>query len=228
MKHLIVFLVLLQAFFLPPSVTGAKEKTQFKIDTPLKAAVFYFPSPQVVRCLIHSGIPKDLRKAQVVKKVKLENGEEIIQSIVVGVNKGENFIFSGSISSNSGIIPFKINGQLAFGKKAEGFNFGLFGIEKLLGLQGKVSYKDKIGNQEVKYETYLKSTKGKVGNQNYVLELDGKDLVVNGMVEYLLIGSGMIGEYKLSVNGKSTEEDQYLLSEEYGPLKALTTIKVYE
>ena len=213
------------------TVCYSKTKEQaWTVDSPLKALVVYFPSPAVMRCLNHSNIPRSFRKAFIYRKAKFSNKEEVEQSVTIGVNvqKGKKFIFTGNITTKSELIPLKINGEILCGLENQKFNFGLFGLEDVLGLQGKVHIKDKIGNQNVDYETFLKSTKGKIGGQKYNLELTGEEHVINEQVTYVLTGTGMLGNYDISVNGKDVKKDNDEITEKYGPVEIFTTVKVYD
>ncbi len=212
----------------------SKQNKAWTIDSPLKALVLYFPSPAVMRCLNHSNIPMSFHKAFVYRRAKFPNKEEVTQSVTIGVNmnKKKKFVFTGNISTKSEFIPVKLKGEIAFGTQNQKFNLGLFGLEKLLGLQGKVHIKDKIGNQAVDYETFLKSTKGKIGDLKYTLELTGEDQEVgigsNRFLQYHLTGSGMLGNYNISVSGKDVKKDNYEIIEKYGPVEIFTTIRVYD
>lgn len=203
----------------------------WEIDSPLKALVTYFPPPAVLRCLNHSEISKKPRKILVLRKAKFLNGQEIEQKIQIeplNSTKGKKqFSFKGVIKTKSKTIPLMINGEIAFGSQDQKFNLGLFGLEDFLGLQGKVQIKDKIGNQKIDYETFLKSTKGKIGNQKYNLELNGQDSIVNKSFVYKLTGFGMLGKYDLSVDAKNSGKDSYEIVEKYGPVMIFTTVTIY-
>ena len=206
-----------------------KGSKAWTVDSPLKALVFYFPPPAVMRGLNHSDIPMSFHKAFVYRRAKFPNKEEVTQSVTIGVDKHKKkFIFTGNINTKSEFIPIKLKGEIAFGTQNQKFNFGLFGLEKLLGLQGKVHIKDKIGNQAVDYETFLKSTKGKIGNLKYNLELTGEDRGIDDRVTYILTGSGMLGNYDISVSGKDIKKDNYEIIEKYGPIEIFTTVRVYD
>ena len=207
-----------------------KEQKSWAIDSPLKAVIFYFPSPSVMRCLNHSDIPRKFRKASVYRKAIFSNKkEEITESVLVGADqKKRKFLFTGNIKTKSEFIPMQINGEIAFGVQNQGFNLGLFGLENILGLQGKVHVKDKIGNQKIDYETFLKSTKGKIGDQKYSLELTGEDRAIDNRTAYFLNGNGMLGNYDISVSGKDIKKDSYEIVEKYGPVEVFTTVRVYD
>ena len=206
-----------------------KEQKSWTIDSPLKAIIFYFPSPSVMRCLNHSDIPRKFRKASVYRKAIFSNKEEITESVLVGADqKKRKFLFTGNIQTKSEFIPMKINGEIAFGIQNQGFNLGLFGLENILGLQGKVHVKDKIGNQKIDYETFLKSTKGKIGDQKYNLELTGEDRAIDNRTAYFLNGNGMLGDYDILVSGKDIKKDSYEIFEKYGPVEIFTTVRVYD
>ena len=213
-----------------PSYSKTTQNKVWTVDSPLKAIVVYFPSPAVMRCLNHSNIPMSFRKAFVYRKAKFPNKEEIEQSVTIGVNrhKKEKFVFTGNITTKSELIPMKIKGEIPFGLENQKFSFGLFGLENLLGLQGKAHIKDKIGNQIIDYETFLKSTKGKIGDLKYNLELTGEDRGLNDKVTYFLTGNGMLGNYEISVNGKDVKKDNYEIIEKYGPVEIFTTVRVYD
>lgn len=224
-------------FFILSSVAlckGAVSNDFTDIDTPLKAAIFYFPSPPVMRCLVHSGIPGTFRKALVYRKVRFPGGEYVEQSVTIGVDSKQKnkkrFVLSGNLLVKGKIIPIKINEgeffDLKKGKKLKPDN--LFGLEELIGLQRKVSVTDTIGNQELNYEVFLKTTKGKIGNQGYSLELFGQDKSINKQIKYFLRGKGNLGKDKISVIGKEIETDHYKLNEQYGKIKTFTTIQIYD
>lgn len=199
----------------------------FQIDTPLKAAIFYFPSPVVMRCLNHSNIPRTLRKATIHKQVNFSKDQVIEENVTVGVNS--KFVFAGSLIVDKEIIPLKVTGSSFFdlnsGKIKPSF---LFGLEDLIGLQKRVHTKDMIGNQDLNYVTFLRETKGMVGNLNYKLDLFGEDRTIKDNLQYFLSGSGNLGENKVTINGRELEKDYYQIKEQYGPVEILTTVKVYD
>ena len=232
--HKRLFLVCLIALFgfNTASYPKTKEQKSWTVDSPLKALVVYFPSPAVMRCLNHSDIPRKFHKASIYRKAKFPNKEEIVESILVGIKEekkqNKKFSFLGTVATKSEIIPIKINGEIPFGIQNQNLSLGLFGLENLLGLQGKVQIKDKIGNQKIDYETFLKSTKGKIEDQKYNLELNGEDRVINNRLTYILTGSGMLGSYDISVSAKDIKKDNYEIIEKYGPVEIFTTVRVYD
>lgn len=209
-------------------------KKEFKVDTPLKAVFSYFPSPAILRCLYHSDIPKKKRKAEIIRKAKID-GVEVIERAVVTPIKNKFFI-SILLEDKDLIIPLKLDNSHIFkntkqssGKKLNSFELlnPLNALQELISLQKKVTIKDKIGNQKIEYSTYLKTTKGKVGNLNYNLELTGKDISSNGEIKYLLYGEGNLGNNTITVSGKEKAKDYYEINESYGPVKVFTSIRVY-
>ena len=199
-----------------------------QIDT-IKAIVTYFPSPGVMRCLNHSDIPRVLRKAVVYRHIKFPHEPNIEETITIG-STSSKFIFAANITKNREIIPFKIEGGPFFDLNKGGSikpSF-LFGLEDLVGIQRKIHIKDKFGNQDLDYEIFLKTTKGMIGNLDYGLELFGQDRAIKGVVKYFLSGKGQIGGDKISVSGREMEKDVYKLNEEYGQVKVITDIKVYD
>ncbi len=232
---LIIFLT-----WINPGMVLCKDKNpkSWTVNSSLKALVFYFPSPSVMRCLNHSDVQRLFRRASVYRRATFPNKEVIEQNVIIGADKiHKKFIFTGNIKTKSELIPMKIKGEIPFGLAGQEFNLGLFGLENFLGLQGKVHIKDKIGNQKVDYETFLKSTKGKIGNKKYVLELHGEDQIEAGRVvgagrdqhlQYHLTGTGMLGGYDISINAKDVEKDNYEIIENYGPVEIFTIVRVYE
>lgn len=216
-------------------ITLCKGAVSTEIDSPLKAAIFYFPSPPIMRCLVHSNIPTSFRKAIIYRKVKLAKDDYIEQNITIntelGKNKEQEFILSGNLIYKGKTIPLEINNEDFFDSK-KGKNvkptLSFFGLEELIGLQRKIHFKDKIADQELDYEVFLKTTKGKIGELSYTIELFGQDKVVNKEIKYFLNGKGKIGEDEIIVLGEEEKKDCYELSEKYGPFEIETTIKVYD
>lgn len=200
-----------------------------QVSSPLEAAILYFPSPAVMRCLNHSNIPKEYRKASVIRQIVFPGKPAIIQNITIGTT-GKKFIFSGSITSREKIIIQKIKGGPNFGvaKGGELKQSFLFGLESLIGLQRRVHIRDKIGNQVLDYETFLKTTKGMISKTNYNLELNGQDRSITGEIKYFLNGFGMLGGHNIIIKGAGLEKDTYKLYEKVGPVDVHTTIKVYD
>ena len=235
-KRLFLIFLLLLLNFNTAGYSKPKVQKSWTVDSPLKALVLYFPSPAVMRCLNHSDIPRKFHKSSVYRKAKFPDGEIIEESVLVGVSSGKKqnkrFSFTGTVTTKSEIIPIMVNGEIAFGLQNQKFSFGLFGLENILGLQGKVHIKDKIGNQKIDYETFLKSTKGKIGDLKYNLELTGEDRVVgigrDQSLQYFLTGNGMLGDYDISISGKDTKKDNYEIIEKYGPVEIFTTVRVYD
>ena len=200
-----------------------------QVDTPLKAAVLYFPSPSVIRCLSHSDIPRVPRQANITRKIKIPGKKSIEQNITIGVHSS-GFYFIGDTVVNGKTKPLKIKGGPFFNINEGGkvkLSF-LFGLEDLIGLQRKIHIKDRIGNQVLDYEVFLKITKGMIGDADYNLELFGQDRVVNGETKYFLDGKGKLGKFYIIVSGKDIQKDHYEINERYGPVKVFTTVKVYD
>ena len=214
--------------------TGIGKDKSFEIDSPLKAAIFYFPSPSVMRCLNHSEIPKEFRKAIIYRKAIIPNEGEVVQNITIGVGfqkgKGKKFLLKGSITKNNGeIVLMKTKGGPFFNEEMGGQKMpSFFGLEDLLGVQRKVQVRDTIGNQKLDYEVFLKTTKGMVGNANYNLELFGQDRSIKEEIKYFLDGKGKIGEDKIVISGRSLEKDYYEMNEKYGQVEVFTGVKVYD
>ena len=231
-KFSIPIIFLAACFIMPAGVYIAKDSNLASINTPLKAAVFYFPSPTIMRCLNHSGIPVNYRKAFIYKKIKLKKGVELEENITVGVNISEDsaqkFLFSGNIKRGDEILPIKINGEIPFGLKSQGLNLGLFGLENFLGIPGKIHVKDNFGDQRIDYETFLRKTKGMIGNLNYDLELVGKDLAIDGEIKYFLDGKGNLGKFNVITRARDAGKDVYEVFEKYGPVEIISTVRVYE
>ncbi len=206
----------------------------YEPESPLEAVLLYFPSPSVMRCLSHSGIPEEFRKALIHRKVRFSKDSELIQNISIGVESEKKskkkFTFSGNLIIMGEIIKQEINGGDFFNlNKQEKVNPGfLGGLGKILGLQRKVHIKDKIGDLDLNYSTLLRNTKGMIGNAEYELELFGEDRVIKQGVKYILKGKGKIGEDKISVVGKEIAKDNYEIKEWYGPVEVYTTVRVYD
>lgn len=206
---------------------------QFEIDTPLKASIFYFPSPSIMRCLNHSNIPNKFRKAIITKRIKIPRQIVIEQRFTIGVTKGKadyQFAISGNQKEGKDIFLIKVKtGQFFNQKKENEFKLSnLFGLEDLIGLQKKVHVKDKLGNQDLNYVVFLKTTQGKIGGSLYKLELYGQDKNIKGVVKYFLDGSGSIGNKKIFVSGEEIKKDYYEINEQYGLAQVITYIKVYD
>lgn len=215
--HIHKFFILI---FLVMTIVPLHAKLLVKVDTPLKAVIFYFPSPAVMRCLNHSDIPQKLRKAKITRNIKFPDEKELMQNIEI-TPLDEQFIFKGDLVEGKKENPYF--------DRSKGIDPGfLFGLGELIGLQRKAYIKDKIGTQKLDYETFLKITKGKIGNKKYFLELSGKDKVIEGKSRYFLNGKGMLGEYEIKVEAKNTKIDQYEINEKYGPIEVFTTIEVYD
>ena len=218
-------------FAMPVLPKGSQD---LKIDSPLKAAVFYFPSPGVMRCLNHSDIPRTLRKAYVHREINFIGQPTIEENITVTTNSmggsSSRFGFIGNVKTNGEISTLKINGgpffDLSNGSKAN--PLFLFRLENLVGVQRKIHILDMIGNQDLNFEVFLRTTKGMIGNLDYKLDLFGQDKVVNGAITYFLGGNGNIGESKIFVFGREVEKDSYYLREDYGRAKVITNIRIYD
>ena len=132
MKKAIKFLILIcLIFFFFISNTQAKSVSKLKIDSPLKAAVFYFPSPAIMRCLNHSNIPRTPRKAHIKRQISFIGQPVVEENINITENsKGPFFDFTRD-------------------KKVKP-SF-LFGLEDLIGLQRKIHIIDMIGNQDLNF-----------------------------------------------------------------------------
>ena len=201
-----------------------------QIDTPLKAAIFYFPSPTVMRCLNHSDLPRSKRKAFMYREATFPGGKTVKQTITVGVNgKNKKFIFTGALRENSKLKIMRTDGGPFFkqGKKGP-LPFSFFGLEDLIGVQRKVSIKGQIGSERLDYEVFLKTTKGMIGNLNYNLELTGEDRSENGEVKYFLSGKGKLGNDIVTLSGTSFYKDYYVINENFGAIKVYTTLRVYD
>ena len=217
---------------------GAKKPDDFEIDTPLKALVLYFPSSSVLRCLNHSDIPRKLRKAFIHRNIKIPGEPLTEQKISIGADalrvSGKRFVFNAHELQDGIIYPMHINWEQAFGlgkhgelKSVETY-LGKSLLEDVIGLQKKTKIKDKVGNQNLNYETFLKTTKGTVGDLNYNLELSGQDKIVEGKTRYFLNGKGKLGKDEILVVGIELDQDLYQINEKYGNIEIVTSIKVYD
>ncbi len=230
MKKQIFFLFLTLLIAFQPTFG---KSTDFSVDSPQKAIFSYFPSPAILRCLNHSQIPLKKRKAEIIRKAKID-GKDIEQRATINIISNKFFV-SSSILISDLIIPIKNNSESIFNsarsnKKVvslEDVN-PLNAITKLAGLQEKITVKDKIGNQELNYSTHLKNTVGKVGKSNYKIEITGQDMVKEGSVKYLISGKGNIGTDVISISGQEKSKDYYELNEAYGPLMIFTSIRVFD
>ena len=205
------------------------------VDTPLKAAIFYFPSPPIMRCLSHSNIPKTLKRALIYRRVEFSAKDYIEQNVTIDIDpkiqNGSKFVLSGNLTHKGEIAHLKINeGQYFDFTKGEKLKptLYLFGLDDLIGLQRKIHFMDVIGNQVLDYEVFLKATKGKIGKLDYTMELFGQDKGNKGSTRYFLEGEGKLGEDEISVNGEEKEKDYYELNEKYGPVEIFTIVKVFE
>ena len=157
------------------------QKDPLFANSPVKAAILYFPSPAVMRCLSHSNIPKALRKVMIYRKIKYPDNTQFEQNLTIGIDpKAESrskFTFAGNVMINGEIFILKVDGGPLFeADKDSGIKpKGLFGLEELIGLQRKIKINEKIGNQDLNYEIFMKNVKGMIGNATYSLELVGKD-----------------------------------------------------
>lgn len=212
-----------------PAFSASKE---FKVDTPKKAVFSYFPSPATLRCLYHSDIPKKQRKAEIVRKAKID-GVDIEERAVITIIKNKFFVSTSLIQSDL-LIPLRLNNSHIFNTKSEEKKANpietlnpINALQQLASLQGKIIVKDKVGDQKIDYSTFLKSTKGKVGNSKYNLELTGKDVSSNGVIRYLLYGEGNLGNDTITVSAREKEKDYYEITETYGSTKVFTSIRVF-
>ncbi len=203
---------------------GATHKTY----TPVEALARYFPSPALIRCLNHSNIPEQFRKVLISRYIKFPKKPEEIENILIGVNS-KKFAFSGNLIAEGETKPLKVRHSPYFGfNKGGKIQQSLFGLEDFLNLQKKVYITDMVGNQNLNFETFLKTTKGKIGNVNYNLELTGEDKASDNGLKYFINGSGMIGEENITVKGTSTDKDSYELYETLGHIEIYTKVKVYD
>jgi hypothetical protein len=211
---------------------GAAFAKDFKIDTPAEAIFAYFPSPATLRCLNHSDLIKKNRKAEISRKAKID-GVDVEETIFIhsSANKVKG---TGSLTSKDLIVPLKINTGIFNGSrksKKASFSFDdlnpINALQELVGIQKRITIKDKIGNQDLNYTTYLKKTKGKVGKDDYNIEITGQDIGRNGQLMYLISGTGNIGIDTITISGKEIEKDNYVLNEKYGNLKVFTKVTVF-
>lgn len=221
-----IFLVILLLF----CCVGVHCSEPLQINS-LKALALYFPSPSIMRCLNHSNIPRDKRKIDITKEIEIPKEEIIKQTIKVRLNQDDKeFIFDTNTKQGNRLLLIKIDGGPFFNVNKGGQikpSF-LFGLEDLIGIQRKIRIKDKVGNEIIDFETFLKRTRGKVGKQKYTLELFGQDRSEDGKVKYFLDGKGKIGEHEIVVTAKEIEKEQYVINETYGPVKLKTIVKVYD
>ena len=232
----LILLILLQ--FLVPSGINAKaskpKKDKYEIDTPLKALALYFPPSSVLRCLNHSDIPRKLRKAFIRRNIKMPGLPVVEQNVSIGADamraSGKRLTFHAHELREGRMYSLPINWEQAFGlgKNGELKSIVFFGLEDILGLQKKIKIKDKIGNQDLNYEMFLKTTKGMIGNLNYNLELSGQDKAIEGKTRYFLNGKGKLGKDEIVVNGIELDKDLYEINEKYGNIEIVTSIKVYD
>lgn len=229
LSYVFILLVFTQ-FIFSNRVLNAKP---IEIDTPLKAAALYFPTPAILRCLNHSNIPKEFRKVIIQRQIKIPNvSTRLKQNILIGVRSStkSTFVITGTITDGVEIIKLKIDPNKVFGLTSSGEKpIGFFGLEDLIGVQRRIRFKDTFGNQKLNYEVYLKTTKGKIGGKDYKLELFGQDKVQDGEVRYFLDGKGKLGEHTITVSARDTAvKDNYEIYEKYGPIEAFSTVSVYE
>lgn len=233
-KLLLLYILLFLSLFANIAICHAKT-IEIEIDSPLKAALLYFPSPPVMRCLTHSGLPKQFRKAEIKRTINIpgEGESPFEQKVTIDVKdeKGmKKFVITSSLVINGKDISFKAVGSEFFDLKntEEVKPSFLFGLEDLLGLQRKIRVIHRIGNQDLNYEVFLKTTKGMISNENYELELNGQDRVVDGKVRYFLEGGGKIGKNDITISGKDIKDDNYEISEKYGSVTVFTSVRVFD
>jgi len=224
-----VLITLLSILVLLGGVAFAKD---FKIDTPTEAIFAYFPSPATLRCLNHSNLIKKNRKAEISRKARID-GLDVEETIFI-FSSGNKAKGTGSLTSKDLIVPLKINTGIFSGSgksQKTSFSFDdlnpINALQELVGVQKRITIKDKMGNQDLNYTTYLKKTKGKVGKEDYNIEITGQDIGRNGQVLYLISGNGNIGIDTITISGKETEKDSYVLNERYGNLKVFTKVTVF-
>ena len=195
----------------------------------------YFPSPSIMRCLNHSEVTKNFRKALISRRAKIPGQSALVQRVAVGVSSngnsssGKKFVLSGSVEKKGRITPVKFKNGPFFWHRNRGIKLtGFFGLEDVLGLQRKLRFVDTIGNQNLDYTVFLKLTKGMIGDSNYELELTGRDQNIDGEIKYFLDGRGKVGKDKIIVVGREIRKDYYEIKEKYGKTKVFTTVKVYD
>lgn len=223
-----MFFILLFSQFI---FVGACHSKPLQIDPSLRAAALYFPSPSVLRCLNHSNIPKEFHKAIISRLAKIPGSPDFKQNATLGVKVGptKKFIFRGNIIRGNEIVPVKIDPNVVFGLNKKGGKMpGFFGLEDILGLQRKIHIKDNFNGQSIDYEIFLRNTKGMIGNSNYTLDLFGQDKNVAGETRYFLSGQGKIGKHVITVRARDVEKDTYEIQEQYGPIKVITSVRVYD
>ena len=236
MKNRIIFFIFVALLFftiiLP--LEAIDQKDPLFADSPVKAAILYFPSPAVMRCLSHSNIPKAPRKVMIYRRIKYPDNTQFEQNLTIGVDpkaeKGSKFTFAGNVMIDGEVFILKVDGGPLFeADKGPGIKpKGLFGLEELIDLQRKIKINKKVGNQNLSYEIFMKNVKGMIGNATYSLELIGKDKAEKGKVIYLLSGKGNLGKEKITVRGVEVFKDYYELVERYGKAGVFTTIRVYD
>ena len=208
---------------------------QQETDTPQEAYALHFPSPSVIRCLTHSGIPEKYRKAVIHKKIKMPGKPPFEQKISLGIKINDqgkkSFIFTGSTFEKDHIIPLMIDTKQVLGltdvvllNPFEGKEV----LEELLGKQKKTHTVNKVNDYNIDYHTFLKETEGIIGDADFKLELAGTDRSIRGNVRYFLNGVGNIDRFKLFVEGRESKKDDYEIKEEVGAIEILTSIKVYD
>lgn len=234
MKNIIVTLF---SFLLPVTFLifpGALGKSDFPldVDTPLKAFVLYFPSPSIMRCLSHSSIPKNLRKALIYRRIIFPDEPVLEHNVLISIDsKSKNkFVFTSTFVSKGEVIPTKIDGGPFFSLKntKEVKPKSLFGLGDLVGLERRISVNDLLGDQKINFEVFLKGIKGKIGKESYTLELYGSDRGIDGEVRYFLTGTGKLGDKSVSVTGREINKDYYEISELIGEAEVFTLVRVYD
>ena len=118
-KLLLLYILLFLPFFANTAICHAKT-IEIEIDSPLKAALLYFPSPPVMRCLTHSGLPKQFRKAEIKRTINIPGEEPFEQKVTIDVKdeKGiKKFVITSSLVINGKDISFKAVGSEFFDLK---------------------------------------------------------------------------------------------------------------